>query len=203
MVQFRVMNMAHDPGMPDHLVHRYLAGETTVMGMAAELGVAGETVSQRLQARGVATTKGAYQRRRLGRRIELTNHLRSGTAVQAMADLYCRRLSCRAIAGRLGLEWQAARRLLHHEEVPVRPNWWREVFHGRREARERFAARLLELRASRGWSQRALGLRCRLDHATIGRMERGRAGPSWDTLHRLGVAFGLGLEAFGVTWSPP
>jgi transcriptional regulator with XRE-family HTH domain len=59
------------------------------------------------------------------------------------------------------------------------------------------------MRTSRGWSQRTLGVRCGVEYATIGRMERRHGGPSWDTLHRLAAAFGVRIDVFGVTWSPP
>jgi DNA-binding XRE family transcriptional regulator len=189
--------------LADDVVADYLAGRATLEQLAARVGMSAFALGQTLRARGVETLKGAYQRRRRAGEIERTNGLPRGTGLAAVAGLYAERLSCRAIAEQLGVEWQATRRLLHDEHVAVRPNWWREVFHGRHGDRAAFAERLRALREARGWSRLGLARRCRLSRTTIASLEVNRKGPSWDTLARLARAFGLGVADFGVTWSPP
>ncbi len=189
--------------LPNLFLADYLTGRSTLAQLAERLGISAGRMGQLLRARGIATFKGAYQRRRIAASIERANVRPAGTAMQTLAGLYAQRLSCRAIAGTLGVEWQAARRLLHQEAIPVRPNWWREVFHGRHGDRAAFAARLASLRAAHGWSREALGRRCGRSKTLILRLEKNRTGPSWDTLDRLARAFGLQAADFGVTWSPP
>jgi transcriptional regulator with XRE-family HTH domain len=196
------MSDSSDLTIPEELLTRYLDGTATVVEAAGQLQVSPALLSRALQARGVDTAKGLYQCRRLAHRIETTNALPPGAAPRVLAECYAEGQSLRALAKRLGVEWQAAKRALLRDRVTLRPKWHREVFHGRPGDRKRFAATLQAFRQARGWSQQTLAARCGLSRRSIGRMERGLVGPSWAALQRLVNAFEVEIAAFGVTWLP-
>jgi DNA-binding XRE family transcriptional regulator len=189
--------------IPPGLLARYQTGRMTAKAVAEELGVRTYAVLRALHALGIDTSKGLHQRRRLARQVEAANGLAPGTAADAVAGLYREGNSLRAVAARLRIDYQAARRLLHREAGEVRPRLHRSVFHGRPREQAWFAAELLRLREARRWSQKALGRRCAVSGATIGDWERQKEGPSWEALRRLAQALGVSLRELGVTWPPP
>jgi DNA-binding XRE family transcriptional regulator len=160
-------------------------------------------VLRALHALGVDTSKGRHQCRRLAREVEAGNHLPPGTATQAVAGLYRQGKSIRAVAARLGIDWQAARKLLHREGLGVRPQWHRSVFYDRAWEQAGFAGELVRLREARGYSQQRLGKLCGVSGTALGHWKRGMQGPSWDALRRLAQTLGVSLAELGVTWPQP
>jgi DNA-binding XRE family transcriptional regulator len=195
--------MSAELTIPPGLLTAYRTGKMTARQVAEFLGVGPYRVLRALHALGVDTSKGRHQRRRLARQVEAGNHLPPGTAPQAVERLYRQGKSLREIAARLGIDWQAARRLVHREGLGMRPRLHRSVFLGRPREQARFAAELLQLREARGYSQERLGRMAGVSKAVIGRCERGVQGPSWDALRRLAQALGVSLGDLGVTWPQP
>jgi DNA-binding XRE family transcriptional regulator len=189
--------------IPPGLLARYRTGRMTARAVAEELGVRTHVVLRALHTLGIDTSKGLHQRRRLARQVEAANGLAPGTGSEAVAGLYRKGNSLRAVAARLGIDYQAARRLLHREVGRVRPRLHRSVFLGREREQAWFAAELLRLREARRWSQKELGRRCAVSGATIGHWERQKEGPSWEAIRRLAQALGVSVRELGVTWPPP
>lgn len=58
---------------------------------------------------------------------------------------------------------------------------------------ERVAARIVELRVTRGMSQEALAQKAQINRVTLARLERAMHQPTLDTLDRLARALGVSL----------
>lgn len=68
---------------------------------------------------------------------------------------------------------------------------------------ERFAARLRELRHTRGLTQSQLGQRAKITASYVGRLESGGAAPGIDLVRRLAEALGTSVHDLLPTDSPP
>lgn len=68
---------------------------------------------------------------------------------------------------------------------------------------ERFAARLRELRHTRGLTQSQLGQRAKITSSYVGRLESGGAAPGIDLVRRLAEALGTSVHDLLPTDSPP
>ena len=58
--------------------------------------------------------------------------------------------------------------------------------------KQRFGARMRELRKARGQSQEALAFACGLDRSYLGAIERGEKNVSLINIHRIAEALGVG-----------
>ncbi len=67
------------------------------------------------------------------------------------------------------------------------------------ENKDRFAARLRELRESAGLTQEALAIKAGLSRDGVAHLEQGRRSPSWKTVQALASALGVESGAFTTT----
>lgn len=175
----------------------YRAGRVTVAGMAARFGVSPNTVLRNLRDLGVDTSMRTRKREQFARKVEAGGHLSAGSAYSAVAALYGRGRSLRAVGQKLGLTPGAAARILGRRGLGRRPQWCREVFRGpggERLGLAPFAAKPAALRERQGWTQKRLAMECGLSASAVGYWEAAKKGPSWDALGKLARGAGGRVE---------
>src|SRR4051794_2293615 len=98
--------------IPASTLRDYRAGRVTVAGMAVQFGVSPHTVLRNLRDLGVDTSMRTRKQEQFARKVEAEGHLPAGTAYSAVAALYGRGQSLRAVGKKLGLNPGAAGRIL-------------------------------------------------------------------------------------------